>query len=367
MAIRRIVALAAVLCSLVACSAAPAAPAANGPADRSCDGPVCVSLSRLSAGIQARLDGRVIGYVALIGDSTVVAGGVARADSDPPGQDMGPDVMVNTASVGKMFTTVVVLKSLARHGRGPGTPIVAFLPSDWKRGPNVETITFGDLLTHRSGFLQDGAFDNDAAAQQQIAVGVVAADKGQQAYNNINFSIIRDLLPRMEDAPDPGPASRAEAAGRLFIDHVQREVFDPVGVRSARCSVPVDPMLFYGLPGGVPTSGQLPPVGPWACSSGGWFMTAADMLRVLRGLTTDDILAAELRNQMNDTSRCLGWDHCTAPASHLKGGEFDREGVVQFQTFFGMLTGVPVVIATNSPSPPLESIVEAAASSATIR
>jgi hypothetical protein len=41
--------------------------------------------------------------------------------------------------------------------------------------------------------------------------------------------------------------------------------------------------------------------------------------------------------------------------------------VVQFQTFFDMVTGVPVVIVTNSPSPPLESIVDNAASSATIR
>jgi hypothetical protein len=57
---------------------------------------------------------------------------------------------------------------------------------------------------------------------------------------------------------------------------------------------------------------------PVGLLGGGWFMTAADMLRVLRGLATDDVLAADLRNQMNDTSRCLGWDHCTAPTSHLK-------------------------------------------------
>jgi CubicO group peptidase (beta-lactamase class C family) len=368
MAIRRVVALAALLCSLVACTTAPVAPTATDPGDRSCDGPVCVSVSRLTDAIRAQLDGRVVGYVALVGDSTTVAGGAARVEADPPGRAMGPDVVVNTASVGKVFTTVLVLKSLARHGRDPDTPILPFLPADWVRGPNVETITFGELLSHRSGFRYDSSriFRSDAAAREQVAVGVAAADRGQQEYNNINFSITRDLLPRMEDAPDPGPATRSEAADRLFLDRVRREVLDPVGVRSARCSVPVDPTLFYGRPGGVLMPGQVPLVGPSACSAGGWFITAADMLRVLRGLATDDILTADLRNQMNDTSRCLGWDHCTTAASHLKvGDDFDVDGA-QFQTFFGTVTGVPVVIATNSPSPPLESVVAHAASAATI-
>ena len=88
---------------------------------------------------------------------------------------------------------------------------------------------------------------------------------------------------------------------------------------------------------------------------------------MLRGLATDDVLTADLRHQMNDTSRCLGWDHCTTPASHLKGGEFDTDEVqFQFQTFFGTVAGVPVVIATNSPSATLDVVVANAASSATI-
>jgi CubicO group peptidase (beta-lactamase class C family) len=362
LAVCRVTVLLVSLCLLVACTAAPAT---SAPVAGSCDGPVCVSVSRLADEIRAQLNGRVVGYVALIGDLPVVAGGVARADSDPPGLAMGPDIMVNTASVGKIFTTVVVLKSLARHGRDPDTPILPFLPSDWARGQNVETITFNDLLTHRSGFRVDSGriFQSDTAAREQVAMGVSASDKGQQQYNNINFSIVRDLLPRMEDVPVQG----TEAADRLFVDRVQRDVFDPVGVHSARCSLPADPMLFYGRPGGVLMPGKVPPIGPAACASGGWFITVADMLRVLRGMATDDILTTDLRNQMNDTSRCLGWDHCTTPASHLKGGEFDTDGVgSQFQTYFGTVAGVPVVIATNSPSVPLETLVADAASSATI-
>ena len=48
---------------------------------------------------------------------------------------MGPDVVVNVASVGKMFTTIAVLKSLARHHLSIDSRIWPFLPPDWVKGP----------------------------------------------------------------------------------------------------------------------------------------------------------------------------------------------------------------------------------------
>ena len=38
--------------------------------------------------------------------------------------------MVNVASVGKVFTTIAVLKSLARHHLSIDTPISPYLPPD---------------------------------------------------------------------------------------------------------------------------------------------------------------------------------------------------------------------------------------------
>ena len=95
--------------------AATRPPVPAGSADRVCTPSACVSLSRLASSIDTQLKGNVVGYVALIGTSKAVSSGLARTAADPPKLAMGPDVMVNVASVGKMFTTIAVLKSLARH------------------------------------------------------------------------------------------------------------------------------------------------------------------------------------------------------------------------------------------------------------
>ena len=68
--------------------------------------PVRGSLHGLAHSIDNQLRGTAVGYVALVGRSQVVASGLARKATDPPKLAMGPDVMVNVASVGKTFTTI---------------------------------------------------------------------------------------------------------------------------------------------------------------------------------------------------------------------------------------------------------------------
>jgi hypothetical protein len=228
----------------------PRAPA--GSADRACTPRACISLSRLAHSIDSQLRGNVVGYVALVGQSQAVASGLARTAADPPQLAMGPNVMVNVASVGKMFTTIAVLKSLARHHLSIDSRIWPFLPPDWGRGPGIDTITFRELLTHRAGFRLDSGrvFATDDAAREQVRQGIHQVDKDGPDYNNINFTIFRDMLPFMEGAPDPGPAARAAAADRFFITYVQRQVFDPVHVTDATCAPVRNAMLMYPPPGG---------------------------------------------------------------------------------------------------------------------
>ena len=241
------------------CGAAPNAgglavtspPVPAGSAGRVCTSSGCVSLSRLASTIDTQLKGNAVGYVALIGTSKAVSSGLARTAADPPELAMGPDVMVNVASVGKIFTTIVVLKSLARHHLSIDSPIWPFLPPDWVKGPGVDTITFRELLTHQAGFRLDSGrvFETDDAAREQIRQGIQQVDKHVADYNNINFTIFRDMLPFMEGVRDPGPAARAAAANRFFISSVQRQVFDPVGVKDATCAPVRNAMLMYPPPG----------------------------------------------------------------------------------------------------------------------
>jgi CubicO group peptidase (beta-lactamase class C family) len=204
-----------------------------------------VSLSRLAQSIGTQLRGTAVGYVALVGRSPMVASGLARTAADPPKLAMGLDVMVNVASVGKMFTTIAVLQSLARHHLSIDSRISPFLPPDWVKSPGVATITFRELLTHRAGFRLDSGlvFTTDNAARDQVRHGIDQVDQQVPSYNNINFTIFRDLLPFLEGARDQGPA-----ANRFFIAYVQRQVFGPVGVTDATCAPVREAMLMYPSP-----------------------------------------------------------------------------------------------------------------------
>ena len=344
--------------------AAAPPPVPAGSTDRVCTADACISLSRLASSIDTQLKGKVVGYVALVGTSKAVSSGFARTAADPPKLAMGPDVMVNVLSVGKMFTTIAVLKSLARHHLSTGSRIWPFLPPDWVKGPGVGTITFGDLLTHRAGFRLDSGlvFETGNAAREQIRQGIQQVDQRVADYNNINFTIFRDMLPFMERAPEPGPAARGAAANRFFISYVQRQVFDPVGVKDATCAPVRDAVLMYPPPGAGTARGRPAPVAPSGCSGGGWFMTPASMRRVLDGLISDSLLSRSQRQQMDHN--CLGWDCSVTGQAGYRGKD---GGIAGLQVFFGILAGtIPVVVATNSdPGKPLFAIVQTALAAAT--
>jgi CubicO group peptidase (beta-lactamase class C family) len=334
--------MAAVLLTATACTADD--PPRADP-DRVCDATECISVAAFGRALHEQLNGMFVGHLVLVG-SDVYAGGQARTAVDPPALAMSPEVVVNTASVGKTFTAIAVLKALARHRLTVDSPIGAYLPPDWVRGPNVETITFRDLLTHRSGFRHpnDRVFETEAAAQEQIAQGVSNAAHGSFEYNNINFTIFRDLLPYLEGEPDPGPALRIQAADRLFLDTIQREVFTPAGVHDAVCGPAPEGLLSYPELSDTSTSGYVIPGGPSACSSGGWSITPASMLRIARSLLAGDLLPGDLRRQMDDG--CLGWD-CPGLFHNAVLGKLG--GIDTLQTFMGTVMGrIPVVIVTNS-------------------
>ena len=99
------------------CTSGPGAgPGAGGPAatpppvpasstSRACAPHGCISLSRLAHSIDSQLRGHVVGYVALIGTSKVVASGLARTAADPhrdrPRQAPGIPALRKTGTAAK--------------------------------------------------------------------------------------------------------------------------------------------------------------------------------------------------------------------------------------------------------------------------
>ena len=65
------------------------------------------------------------------------------------------DVRMHIASCSKLITAIAMTRTLAAHNLPASTPIIDYLPTYWAKGPNIDKITFAQLMTHTSGFRVD--------------------------------------------------------------------------------------------------------------------------------------------------------------------------------------------------------------------
>jgi len=342
-----------------------AAGAAAGSEDRVCDRQGCISIQRFSDGVTRRLEGRVVGFVSIVGrdDPRIVAYGAARTTADPPARRMTADVPVNVASVSKLLTAIAVLQVLSARHLDIDAPIAPYLPADWPRGPNVDTITFRDLLTHRSGFRSDSNRTSYADLEQQIAGGVLPKDKRRVSYNNKNFALFRVLLPALNGRRDPGPQQREAETARAYIEYMREHVFEPVGIHHADCKPAPDdpPVLYYPVPPGNASGVE---AGDWTltCGGGGWVLTANDVYRVMHSLLHDENLLTVPQKELM-MKYCLGLGCSTRSQRNFRGKDgflFYDGGKVAVENFAGIFKdNVIVVLVMNSnPGPRVTDIVQ---------
>jgi hypothetical protein len=344
-------------------------------ADIACDATGCISISKLSQNITAKLHNQVVGFVSVVGDLPTVFQGQARTSADPPRTAMLPDLPTNVASVTKLITTIAVLKSMAKHGLTLDSKISPYLYRDWKQGPLVDTITFRELLSHSAGFRENCNGNNTtyAVIKQQIAGGVKRSDMVDQngnpihSYNNCNFAIFRELLPQMEHAPiATQPESlRAAQSASFYIGWVNETVFQPAAVLPRTCRPPKGPNDINGYPYPAILSYPLPPGtahgtdwGDWtlACGGGGWALSAGDLYKVINGIANGNLLTKAEKDEMTASApNCIGWDcsvrsDCPDP-SLCKNGDLVN-GNVSVWTYAGIFKcTVPVVVIVNSVLP----------------
>ena len=358
--------------------------------DTVCDANSCVSVSRFSNNIAKELNGNAVGYVFYVGTQPGMFAGQARTAADPPSEPMFPDLSINIASVSKVLTAVGVLQSLAEIGKTTDTaldkmidtPIKAYLYPDWVQGnpppPNIDTITFRDLLTHRSGISPPGGPDpcggNNTTypVLKQIVTSGKMVHNSPPSYSNCNFAIFREMLPIMEKYQYLPPCqnnsnpcidnskARAERSANYYIDIMNKHVFQPLATSrgALACKPPTPgttqpPMLGYQFPAGSANGTDF---GDWtlSCGGGGWQLTPANLRDVITDLATGNkLLTDPEKKQMFQYS--LGWDNVVrggsnsdCPGSYpCKNGSLPWSGVVW--SYAGIFKcSVPVVAIVNS-------------------
>lgn len=332
-------------------------------------------LDNLGRLIEARLAGKSVGYavVAMLpsGASVARSGGDARRAPDLFPRAMSVDDKITIASVSKVMTATAVMKLLARRNLSVDTPVWPYLPSSWVLGPNVKSITFRELMSHRSGIRCDV---NKAyvGVRDCFAAGVEVADKAEQKYNNINYAAFRLILPRLDGMPDAlvrdldarerrgdhRPA--AIALAQRYHAIMNREVFAPAGLPTMHCRyTDAKPALSYtSLNPSDPLGFSV--VGPgedWGdstlrCGSAGWFFSARQLAIFMHALTrTSKILSGDLVQQMKSENLGL-WakDHGNGLGSAGHGGFHPAErNRGELHTYVGAFSnGLTIGLLVNS-------------------
>src|SRR6266567_5700117 len=228
-------------------------------AEKVCDSTTCVSIADVYHNIAERLDGEVVGYACSIGSASVGAfsRGQARTSANAPAQLFLPSTKIPVASVSKAVTALAAISVLAKHNISLDSGIGGHLPSDWKLDPHVSSITFRQLLSHRSGIKDYGNNDQTYDTLRKFFTQSVDPTKNtpcqganvtnpsdpvnpndkSPCYSNYNFGIFRVLLPMIDGFVDD-PANRAAKLTTAYIKLVQTHVFEPVGAQGVDAKPP---------------------------------------------------------------------------------------------------------------------------------
>ena len=191
------------------------------------EGTLSAFANRLAADVAADDVGGIVAGVVVDGD-LVWARAFGWADRDR-GVAMTTASVSRTGSISKSFTAVLMMRLVDEGVIGLDEPVRRYLPAVdgfADRRPQAEAITFRHLASHTAGLIREPRWPGAVVGPIELwekrileSIPMTAYDSvpgGRYQYSNIGFGTLGLALSR--------------AAGAPFIDLVQSEIFDPLGM-----------------------------------------------------------------------------------------------------------------------------------------
>ncbi|GAB3888937.1 serine hydrolase domain-containing protein [Spirosoma agri] len=273
----------------------------------------------LAKAIAKRLDGRCVGYQLVISvngsQKSIYANGDARLAQDGNPRSMFVNDKYNIASCSKTITAAALLRALNAKQKTADDLIHPYLPTHWALGTGIKTITFKQLLTHRSGFADTTYGSDYAGLKKLVGKGLIDASKPEK-YNNANYALMRFLITTLAGytvTSLPANANsttlatvetkQAQEYADDYIDYCQKNVLgvSGSGMNTIVCK-PTDPYpaLCYQFP---KDNGKGTDFGDMTLTNAerGWNMTTVQMAAFLSTLHyTEKIIPKSLSDMMKN-------------------------------------------------------------------
>lgn len=275
----------------------------------------------------------------------------------------------NVASVSKVITGTAMLRALYDNPNiSLNTPFASCLPSHWTIHSSLTKVTFAQLLQHKSGIRDNGGWSY-SSLKAVVLDGVNPKDIGTRKYNNLNYAMMRLLIPRVANAAIPQIAGgvsgsslhvletlqAAQFAG-AYLSYVQQHVWDKTGITPGMQCKPISsfPALCYQYPNFLETSGDDFGDMTLVCGGAGWNTSTNQLAAFMRTLhSTQQILPSSLSQSMID--QAYGYDGTgSTPKGTLywqKGGDFPgSQNDGQLHSYvIGFANNVYIAMIVNSP------------------
>jgi len=268
-----------------------------------CTGDDCFSYDTFAENIKERVGGEAVGYGFIIyhngNTNNFYTEGLRITAAD--GQELFTLTNeLHIASISKTISTMALMRLLENKGISVDAPMHTYLPSDWAKGSNVTSITFRNLVTHNSGFRSggNGSANSYANLKTMVANGVSLADKAQYSYANVNFGLLRILIPRINGYSPSFAGSIEQGYANAYVSYVQTTVMAKAAIPTKDCKPEANPTLCYTYPDNGANGWN---TGDLTLNSGafGWYLSIADLGNILtKFMHTEEIVSNSARNKM---------------------------------------------------------------------
>lgn len=185
-----------------------------------------MDLQKFLVNIHNKLDGNTVGWGAAIyqGSQLILSGSGGYAVLVPPTK-MSSTRRMDVMSMSKTISAAAVVALLPWKSLTIDSPIAPHLPKSWRRGPNVDKITFRMLMTHTSGLHAQGKHPGSAtylSLKKMIGTGIAGSAPTVVNYLNEGYSLLRIVLPYLWHGSDTMDYLDAQSPGS-FPQYVAHE------------------------------------------------------------------------------------------------------------------------------------------------
>ena len=271
-----------------------------------CENEKCFNMDSLTAHIIKTLKGNCTGFGFVIyKDGSLkkeIAFGRKRLKADGGAEKFDLNSKMHIASMSKTLTAICVLKQLAQDNLSTYTFISEYLPKNWVQGPNVDKITFRRLMRHEAGIRVTADKETNGETFEQlkgkIQEGVLADSIDVAQYQNMDFAMMRILLPRIEGFNLPEEKRPAFVADK-YTAYVKENIFKTCDLTDENTfPSETEPVHNYNWPykGG---HGQLFYDYTLSCGAYGWYLSVSDYGKIINKLfNTEELLNTAWRDTM---------------------------------------------------------------------